>query len=172
MRSHPPPQGFTTEPTWVLCYAETEDTLLLRILRFEVSAYRDEVPVLWTGCAESKAWCCGSPAGPTEDRSRVVKQKKSVRQRYHEYLASSLWRTIRERVLVRDGRTCRMCGAVATTVHHTSYANSVKAGHDDSKLVSLCCPCHESIEFTVVNGKKKKNGLAQANQKLNQGIRP
>lgn len=64
-----------------------------------------------------------------------------------------------------------MCGGVATTVHHRSYAKSVKDGEDDSKLVSLCCPCHESIEFTVVNGKKKKNGLAQANQKLDRGTR-
>lgn len=85
---------------------------------------------------------------------------------YEEYLASDLWRTIRGRILERDGNLCQTCGKPAEVVHHKNYDRPVLEGKQDFQLVSLCHVCHESFEFNVVNGKPVKNGLKEANQKL------
>jgi 5-methylcytosine-specific restriction endonuclease McrA len=72
---------------------------------------------------------------------------------YADYLKSPLWRTIRRRVLKRDGNVCRRCGGKATRVHHRSYADEVMAGNDDRQLASICEGCHNVIHFDD-NGQK------------------
>jgi len=69
-----------------------------------------------------------------------------------EYIRSTLWLGIRERVLDRDGRVCCKCGGEATQVHHTSYSMAALSGRDISTLVSICAFCHRNAEF--VRGKK------------------
>lgn len=64
-----------------------------------------------------------------------------------EYLNSSLWKKIRKRILLRDGKKCVFCGGVAKAVHHRSYSREVLEGLADDQLVSLCDPCHEYIHF-------------------------
>lgn len=81
-----------------------------------------------------------------------------------DYLQSEKWRSIRRRVLDRD-ELCRMCGSVATTVHHLSYSPRVLDGLDDAQLVSLCADCHRHIEF---DGERKLT-LSEANARLKQG---
>ncbi|AMV20453.1 HNH endonuclease [Planctomyces sp. SH-PL14] len=66
---------------------------------------------------------------------------------YDEYLALPLWRSIRERVLNRENRICRLCAAEATQVHHRTYDLATMLGDDISALVALCGTCHELIEF-------------------------
>jgi 5-methylcytosine-specific restriction endonuclease McrA len=88
------------------------------------------------------------------------------RSEYQQYLRSTKWRSIRVRVLSRDGNRCVACGKRARVVHHKSYAQEVLDGLNDAELVSLCKACHTTIEFEMVNGRKKKNGLAEANTKL------
>lgn len=85
---------------------------------------------------------------------------------YQEYIKSPLWRTIRSRVLRRDGWNCQACPSKAKTVHHKSYDREVMEGKRDIDLVSLCFVCHDEIEFTTADGHKQKNGLRVANQKL------
>lgn len=86
---------------------------------------------------------------------------------YQLYLESALWKTIRQRVLDRDGNTCKRCGKGAQVVHHKSYDREVLDGFRDEALVSLCKRCHEEIEFTFdKNGGRAKNSLRQANAKL------
>lgn len=85
---------------------------------------------------------------------------------YELYLASDLWKTIRERVWVRDGLACRVCNSRAEVVHHTSYDRDVLDGNRDEALVSLCHDCHSAIEFNFVDRRKVKNGLKKANSKL------
>lgn len=101
-------------------------------------------------------------------RQRGLKppKKKSHKDWYKEYLQSEAWKTIRERILKRDGNVCQRCWGTAEVVHHKSYAADVLAGLNDSQLISLCSKCHEEIEFSVVDGKTVKNSLAEANRKL------
>lgn len=66
---------------------------------------------------------------------------------YDEYLASALWKDIRQRVLDRDGNQCRACGADAYTAHHIDYTRQALSGKDLSRLIAICRSCHYSVEF-------------------------
>ena len=52
------------------------------------------------------------------------------------------WRSLRQRVLERDGWICYLCSGVAVTVDHVV---SVKQGgtHDPANLAAICQPCHD-----------------------------
>lgn len=73
---------------------------------------------------------------------------------YKHYLRSAPWAEIRERVLERDGRTCRTCGYKATQVHHGSYSRKALLGKDLSDLYAICNGCHRKIEFTPDGDKR------------------
>lgn len=89
-----------------------------------------------------------------------------LKTEYQEYMASELWRTIRERIMERDRWTCQACGRKATVVHHKSYDREVLDGNRDSDLIAICNHCHQQIEFTFNDGSRAKNSLAKANAKL------
>lgn len=72
---------------------------------------------------------------------------------YDDYLKGSLWDEIRERVLKRDGYTCRICGGKARLVHHESYEDDVMNGINLEPLMSLCRDCHDRVEFDDDNIK-------------------
>ena len=88
------------------------------------------------------------------EMNRIVRRLKKERRQlrlttpkkrsYDVYLKSKLWRRIRKRILERDENLCRECGVKAEHVHHLSYGPLVMLGMDDSKLISLCIPCHDS----------------------------
>lgn len=61
---------------------------------------------------------------------------------HNEYLASSGWKSLRQRALVRDGGACQMCGEPAKHVHHLTYKRWRQEQLFD--LVSLCVACHEA----------------------------
>jgi hypothetical protein len=73
---------------------------------------------------------------------------------YKAYRSSDLWKGIRKRVLLRDGRKCRCCGGPAIVVHHDSYGPLTLRGETLASLYSLCDPCHEAIEF---DGERKRS---------------
>jgi len=93
-------------------------------------------------------------------RNRVLKALGYAS--YAAYLASDLWRTIRARVLQRDGHVCRGCGGRANQAHHRNYRSDVLAGVNDVHIVSMCNDCHEEIEF---DGDRKVS-TRTANKKL------
>ena len=64
---------------------------------------------------------------------------------YNDYLKTSLWQTIRTRVLERDHHVCRDCGLMGEQlhVHHRAYTVEVLEGHDDTRLITVCKPCHD-----------------------------
>lgn len=65
-----------------------------------------------------------------------------------EYLKTKLWtKTIKPRVLKRDGGICRSCGSSGKVVHHRSYDRDVLEGTNDAMLVTVCEWCHEIIHF-------------------------
>jgi len=80
---------------------------------------------------------------------------------YSQYLASALWRRIREAALARDGGKCR-CGSPATQVHHKNYNLLTLQGECLSGLVSVCGGCHYGAEFS----KYGKTTLKRANSRL------
>lgn len=64
---------------------------------------------------------------------------------YNQYLQSNEWRTLRLKVLKRDGGKCVLglngCTRRAVQVHHLSYKRVTR--EDMSDLVSVCLNCHE-----------------------------
>lgn len=73
---------------------------------------------------------------------------------YADYLNSELWAEIRDAILDRDKRYCKMCGRRAFVVHHIDYAETMLLGESLDSLVSLCHSCHQDIEFTK-EGRKR-----------------
>lgn len=60
---------------------------------------------------------------------------------------SRAWKALRQRALIRDGFTCRFCGARATEVDHIQELTpenirDPKISLDLSNLQSLCHDCH------------------------------
>lgn len=72
---------------------------------------------------------------------------------YRAYLASPLWKQVREKAFKTKGRKCVLCGATATQVHHSTYSRKALSGRRTRTLHPLCAPCHERIEFDE-NGEK------------------
>src|ERR1700739_2168105 len=79
---------------------------------------------------------CPSHARPSWQGPRTASSKRTGTRR---------WKALRERVLTRDHRQCRIrldgCIGAASEVHHLV---EVAAGGGDelSGLVSVCIPCH------------------------------
>lgn len=71
---------------------------------------------------------------------------------YPSYLASELWRKIREYILRREPK-CRFCPDRATQVHHHYYHLEVLLGEDDRYLIPVCRGCHEYGEVLPGGGK-------------------
>lgn len=88
---------------------------------------------------------------------------------YPDYLRSSRWARIRARVLKRDRRRCRSCGARATEVHHASYDRATMLGADDRALFSLCRDCHEATTFSVLGIKRAPNEVRRWALALKEG---
>ncbi len=71
---------------------------------------------------------------------------------YREYLASDLWKSIKQLVLEKKGDKCLLCGGQACQVHHHEYTEKALLGLDLNKMWPVCDACHHAVEFT--NGKK------------------
>lgn len=62
---------------------------------------------------------------------------------------SGLWQDVRESILERDSGLCRMCGAVASEVHHvikltTKNIDDPEITVNPDNLLSLCGECHKA----------------------------
>ncbi len=66
---------------------------------------------------------------------------------YEKYLRRVLWKTIKARVLERDGHQCVRCGGKASIVHHRTYDQAVLDGLADDWLKTLCEGCHEVVHY-------------------------
>mgnify|MGYP003349376232 len=83
---------------------------------------------------------------------------------YAEYLASSMWRELRNKVLSHFRWKCFCCGGIATQVHHQRYHRNDLTGKRKKYLKAICGTCHEAIEFTWRSNEK--NDLLKANAKM------
>ncbi|HAC61303.1 MAG TPA: HNH endonuclease [Lachnospiraceae bacterium] len=75
------------------------------------------------------------------------------------FYRSSAWKAARKKALIRDGFTCRICGARATAVDHIreltpENINNRMISLDLSNLQSLCHDCH-TIKTMEDKGKIK-----------------
>lgn len=64
-----------------------------------------------------------------------------------KFYQSAVWKTARRRALIRDGFTCRFCGARATEVDHIreltpANISDVNISLNINNLQSLCHECH------------------------------
>jgi hypothetical protein len=89
-----------------------------------------------------------------EERSRNLRSLGFTS--YEAYLASDLWAAIRERVLTRDRRRCRLCPREASQIHHTKYTRDALLGKDLKWLAAICGGCHRYVEFDPRTGKKRR----------------
>ena len=64
---------------------------------------------------------------------------------------SEVWFAIRECVLARDGKRCRICGAPATEVHHIKPKQLHGSNHPRN-LISVCTKCHDEIHHLIDDG--------------------
>ena len=71
-----------------------------------------------------------------------------------EYLPTKLWKSIKRRVLKRDGKICWLCTGSASVVHHRSYEAEVLEGNADYLLISLCTGCHNQVHFDDFGHKR------------------
>ncbi|MEJ0046203.1 MAG: HNH endonuclease signature motif containing protein [Rhodospirillales bacterium] len=94
---------------------------------------------------------------------------------YNAYLRGKKWRTIRERILARDGNECCICpppmSAPATEVHHRSYHPLVLKGVADEQLISLCRACHRYVEFVDGTGEaRRRTEMYQAEARIEERL--
>ncbi|WP_322768413.1 HNH endonuclease [Frankia sp. Cr1] len=64
------------------------------------------------------------------------------------------WRTIRARILIRDGHRCHWCGRWAGTVDHVK-AKADGGTDDDTNLVAACGPCNSSRGGTTAQLRRE-----------------
>lgn len=82
-------------------------------------------------------------SNPYTRRDSIIRQMGYVS--YKAYLASSLWKAIRDRVMARDKGQCRVCDNKSTECHHRNYDAAVLSGRVIDSIVSICRQCHASI---------------------------
>lgn len=88
----------------------------------------------------------------TNYRSRNAFLREIGFQSYAAYLASDLWKAIRERVFKLKGRKCFLCGGFASQLHHNRYRINDLTGKTLKYIKPICGDCHREIEF--IQGQK------------------
>lgn len=86
-------------------------------------------------------------------RNRLLREL-GIGPTYADYLASDLWKGIRQRVLGRDEYRCQICAEKASAVHHQRYRKGNLLGLSLSHMFAICEKCHKAIEFDK-DGKKQ-----------------
>lgn len=82
--------------------------------------------------------------------------------KYHKYIKTDEWKSIRETVLSRDNNTCRCCGRTsddpkaALTVHHREYTHLFDEENYLDDLITLCKFCHIGIHRVPSNKPRFK----------------
>lgn len=79
-------------------------------------------------------------------------------EEYKEKLKDTRWLRKRERILRRDGYTCKECGNshAVLNVHHLFYIHGLEPWeYKDANLTTLCEQCHEMLHL-----RKKANAIA------------
>ncbi len=89
---------------------------------------------------------------PSSPRDRLLKSLGYTS--YWDYLASSLWKTIRTRAFRLKGSGCVLCPCRAEEMHHRKYTKDTLLGITLEWLEPVCKGCHQTIEF-YPDGRKR-----------------
>ena len=78
---------------------------------------------------------------PKPQNQKVVYRAKTARPKEDD------WAALREKVLLRDGYTCRKCGVSLRNTMYREIHHIIPVSRGGSNkmfnLLSLCTPCHE-----------------------------
>jgi hypothetical protein len=77
--------------------------------------------------------------------------RNPIRTRYNIYFHGKAkygddWPKIRETILIRDGRRCRICGKNKSLHIHHIIAFKISHSNESLNLVSVCRSCHRKVE--------------------------
>ena len=86
---------------------------------------------------------------------------------YQSYLASPLWRAIRNDELRKAGGLCAACGHRTRTVHHRDYRPRVLRGEDRAALIALCQRCHDKLHY---DGRRRERSWNEGERILDEMI--
>ena len=76
----------------------------------------------------------------------LTKSKVDKFDSYKEYLQTSQWKTIAQKVRKRDGFKCVECDSKESLqVHHTTYENIFNENSHLDDLICVCNECHKEI---------------------------
>lgn len=78
---------------------------------------------------------------------------------YAKYLASNLWREVREKVFAAKGRCCHLCSSPASELHHNRYSHADLTGKCIDFIDPICRACHDRIEFDRKGRKMDLNAV-------------
>lgn len=98
------------------------------------------IPITETYCEKHK------PVDTNRNRKDYDKNRGSSKERGY----SRQWQKIKDSKL-REEPLCRICGAVATVVHHIDRN---PFNYADENLMPLCRNCHEKL-----HGRRKENAI-------------
>lgn len=98
---------------------------------------------------------------------------------YEAYIASKVWRRLRQLALGRDGYACRICsGTEQLEVHHRRYPPIAKWDEDRvENLTTLCSSCHafatchlRAIRYTLLK-RPIAHDIVRKTPQISKGIR-
>jgi hypothetical protein len=74
--------------------------------------------------------------------------ENDVSPEYKAYLKSPKWQQIRERIFLRDGCKCQICGSTKNLqCHHINGKYRFCEEKHPESLITLCAKCHEKIHL-------------------------
>lgn len=109
-----------------------------------------------------------SARSDTTQPSSTIQSKSKKRDEeylaYQRYIRGKEWKSIRDRVLERDGYRCQCCSRsveedgqdIGLSVHHSTYSILYHETEGDNLkyLVTLCKYCHKGIHSVKSNYKR------------------
>lgn len=111
------------------------------------------------GCGQYKYKAEMVPVGLGYVCDRECVKLAAARKKPSKKRKPDVPKSVRERVLARDGERCRWCGRRARNLHHIHYRSEGEAGpHEMWNLVTLCQEHHDKAH----SSKKKWQPILEA----------
>ena len=99
------------------------------------------VGLLWVAVPLAKA----KHLDYTPSKDRYDRVPPRYYKAYREYLQSTAWKHLRQKVLLRDDYRCTSCGVTDTVlyIHHIHYTGIDTMTFVPKQLITLCSKCHD-----------------------------
>jgi 5-methylcytosine-specific restriction endonuclease McrA len=102
-------------------------------------------PTCWVTWRKSSTRRDGSQQSVKQPGSRRLTPHRMKSQAIYR---TARWKRVREMVMARDGRVCRVCGTTQNlTVHHiVSIVKDESLAYDPANLATVCRRCHGRLD--------------------------